>query len=378
MSDDEAEPSAEAERSAGNAALKEGRHEDAVGHYTAAIALEPEDAKLYSNRSAAYAKLEDHKAALQDAQKCISLDPKFVKGYSRKAYALFATGLFTESIQVCDQGLELEPGNESLKSTKETALARREAWGAHAATAPATLESEVPSWLMSLIAPLRMMLFFFNITAVKQDWAAWSTATKQSSFDYEIASQLALAVFAASCVPDILAKNWRHLMQGHSAHYLALSALLYFGADPIQPPIHIGLIGLVNIPDFLSKDIASMLTGSSYGAAVTAFARKPIWGRLIAAYEVGLGVTFLVLAAKGLFNAGPLFHILYWQWIRIRCMLGQTTKQCFLSIDRVVGPVFSAVPGLSQLYGLLKSLLGYMTRLPEPGEQASVPKCTIM
>ena len=297
MSDDEAEPSAEAERSAGNAALKEGRHEDAVGHYTAAIALEPEDAKLYSNRSAAYAKLEDHKAALQDAQKCISLDPKFVKGYSRKAYALFATGLFTESIQVCDQGLELEPGNESLKSTKETALARREAWGAHAATAPATLESEVPSWLMSLIAPLRMMLFFFNITA----------ATKQSSFDYEIASQLALAVFAASCVPDILAKNWRHLMQGHSAHYLALSALLYFGADPIQPPIHIGLIGLVNIPDFLSKDIASMLTGSSYGASVTAFARKPIWGRLIAAYEVGLGVTFLVLAAKGLW---PLFHIL--------------------------------------------------------------------
>ena len=106
----------------------------------------------------------------------------------------------------------------------------------------------------------RMMLFFFNITAVKQDWAAWSTATKQSSFDYEIASQLALAVFAASCVPDILAKNWRHLMQGHSAHYLALSALLYFGADPIQPPIHIGLIGLVNIPDFLSKDIASMLS----------------------------------------------------------------------------------------------------------------------
>ena len=101
MSDDEAEPSAEAERSAGNAALKEGRHEDAVGHYSAAIELEPEDAKLYSNRSAAHAKLEDHKAALQDAQKCISLDPKFVKGYSRKAYALFATGLFTESIQVC-------------------------------------------------------------------------------------------------------------------------------------------------------------------------------------------------------------------------------------------------------------------------------------
>ena len=144
MSDDEAEPSAEAERSAGNAALKEGRHEDAVGHYTAAIALEPEDAKLYSNRSAAYAKLEDHKAALQDAQKCISLDPKFVKGYSRKAYALFATGLFTESIQVCDQGLELEPGNESLKSTKETALARREAWGAHAATAPVSFSTVWP------------------------------------------------------------------------------------------------------------------------------------------------------------------------------------------------------------------------------------------
>jgi tetratricopeptide (TPR) repeat protein len=60
----------------------------AIQHYSAAIEIDPENIVLYSNRSAAYLANSDKSNALYDAQKCIDLDPKFVKGYTRYAAAL--------------------------------------------------------------------------------------------------------------------------------------------------------------------------------------------------------------------------------------------------------------------------------------------------
>ena len=33
------------------------------------------------------------------------------------------------------------------------------------------------------------------------------------------------------------------------------------------------------------------------------------------------------------------FTVFYWQWVRIRCMLGTTTKESFAAIDRFISPV---------------------------------------
>ena len=64
--------------------------------------------QLYSNRSAAYAALKRFSEALQDANECLSLQPKFVKGYSRRALALFnlkrldeANRAYTKGIYLC-------------------------------------------------------------------------------------------------------------------------------------------------------------------------------------------------------------------------------------------------------------------------------------
>lgn len=45
--------------------------------------------QVYSNRAACYTKLGALPEGLKDANKCIELDPMFVKGYSRKGAIQF-------------------------------------------------------------------------------------------------------------------------------------------------------------------------------------------------------------------------------------------------------------------------------------------------
>ena len=70
---------------------------------------------FYSNRSAAYANLNKFDLALKDAETALRLDPKFVRGYSRKGLALYKLGKVEKACDAYREGLKLEPGNESLQ-----------------------------------------------------------------------------------------------------------------------------------------------------------------------------------------------------------------------------------------------------------------------
>ncbi|KAF2368688.1 Tetratricopeptide-like helical domain [Trinorchestia longiramus] len=61
------------------AACQAGDFDTAVALYTEAIALEPQNHILYSNRSAAHIKLQQFQKALQDATKARDLNPKWPK-----------------------------------------------------------------------------------------------------------------------------------------------------------------------------------------------------------------------------------------------------------------------------------------------------------
>lgn len=87
----------------------------AVTKYTAAIGLDPTQAALYSNRSAAYAGLGDWENAAADGKKCIEVDASFLKGYHRAGSALRSLGRLEEAKKIAEKGLVHHPGNEDLK-----------------------------------------------------------------------------------------------------------------------------------------------------------------------------------------------------------------------------------------------------------------------
>lgn len=62
---------------------QEGKYEDAVEHYTAAIRLAPENPILYSNRALALWKLERFASAEVDCSTALNVDPKSVKALYR-------------------------------------------------------------------------------------------------------------------------------------------------------------------------------------------------------------------------------------------------------------------------------------------------------
>lgn len=105
----------------GNAAFSAGDYEGAIKYFTEAIAIDAQNHVLYSNRSAAEAKLENYKEALDDAKKCVELKPDWAKGYSRLGAAYHGLGEYPRAIEAYEQGLKVDPNSEQLKEALQEA-----------------------------------------------------------------------------------------------------------------------------------------------------------------------------------------------------------------------------------------------------------------
>ena len=70
---------AEQYKARGNKALQEGKYDEAVELYGEAIALDPTNHVYFSNRAAAFAKLNKYKESLTDANKTVELKPDWPK-----------------------------------------------------------------------------------------------------------------------------------------------------------------------------------------------------------------------------------------------------------------------------------------------------------
>jgi stress-induced-phosphoprotein 1 len=70
-----------AAKDAGNVYFKKGQKDEAIKMYSTAIAFQPENHLLYSNRSAALQSKGSWAEALSDAQKCVQICETFFKGW---------------------------------------------------------------------------------------------------------------------------------------------------------------------------------------------------------------------------------------------------------------------------------------------------------
>ncbi|KAL0732979.1 hypothetical protein Bca4012_009189 [Brassica carinata] len=102
------------EREKGDEFLKEKKFSEAIKQYTEAIKRNPEDPKAYSNRAACYNKLGAIADGLEDAEKCIGIDPKFSGGYIRKAEVEFYLKEFDNAMKTYVEGLKHDPSNQEL------------------------------------------------------------------------------------------------------------------------------------------------------------------------------------------------------------------------------------------------------------------------
>lgn len=73
------QPSVEELKTKGNECVKDDKFIEAVLHYTQAIKMDPNNYVLYSNRSFAFLKLDQHYLSLQDANETVRLQPQWAK-----------------------------------------------------------------------------------------------------------------------------------------------------------------------------------------------------------------------------------------------------------------------------------------------------------
>ena len=115
---------AEKAREEGNELFKAGKYPAAIEKYTDAMKRNPKSATPYSNRAACYQKLMEWQLALKDAETCVTMDPTYLKGWSRKAGIHLFLKEFHKSMDCYNKVLELDPNNADAKNNLEHVISK--------------------------------------------------------------------------------------------------------------------------------------------------------------------------------------------------------------------------------------------------------------
>eukprot|EP00388_Colpodella_angusta_P006393 GDKJ01018938.1.p1 GENE.GDKJ01018938.1~~GDKJ01018938.1.p1 ORF type:complete len:561 (-),score=167.20 GDKJ01018938.1:190-1872(-) len=111
----------------GNDAFKNQDFKLSIECFTKAIAADNTDHVLYSNRSGAYASALMFEKALDDANKCVRLNPNWAKGWSRKGFAEMNLRRFEDAESSYRRGLETEASNQACRDGLRQVMEARKA-----------------------------------------------------------------------------------------------------------------------------------------------------------------------------------------------------------------------------------------------------------
>ncbi|KAF0700163.1 Aste57867_9291 [Aphanomyces stellatus] len=109
-----AKTKAEGKKNEGNEFFKQKQYAKAVDKYSEAIALDPTNHVYYSNRSASYNGQSLFAEAAKDGEKCVELNPQFVKGYHRWALGLKGLKQYAKALEVLKVGQKIDFNNADM------------------------------------------------------------------------------------------------------------------------------------------------------------------------------------------------------------------------------------------------------------------------
>ena len=115
--------SAAASKASGNAAISRADWKGAIRHYTEAIAADPTDHTLFSNRSLCQLELRKTDEALSDALECVRLEPTFARGYVRCGEAFAAMIRDGKAIEAFEQAATVAGVGSAIHSSATASAA---------------------------------------------------------------------------------------------------------------------------------------------------------------------------------------------------------------------------------------------------------------
>jgi small glutamine-rich tetratricopeptide repeat-containing protein alpha len=131
------EAAAEVKKQEGNSAIASKDYKGAIAAYSEAIDLSPSGPNThiyYTNRAAAHCYLKNYEASTKDCAKAISLDPLYVKAYSRLGLSYFFMENYGEAVTAYQKAVDLEPETKSLKDSLRQAKQKLDAKSAVASS----------------------------------------------------------------------------------------------------------------------------------------------------------------------------------------------------------------------------------------------------
>ncbi|KAG6537202.1 RNA polymerase II-associated protein 3-like [Zingiber officinale] len=111
---DQVPPDASSEKELGNECFKQKKFSEAIDCYSRSIALSPTSV-AFANRAMAYLKLKRYEEAESDCTEALNLDDRYVKAYSRRATARKELGKLKAALEDADFAVRLEPNNNEVR-----------------------------------------------------------------------------------------------------------------------------------------------------------------------------------------------------------------------------------------------------------------------
>jgi len=105
---------AEQLKTEGSTYFQAGEYLKAVGSFTKAMKLAPENETLYSNRAAALCLINKFTKAQVDGEKCVELKPDWAKGHYRLGCAFLGQSKGAEAVASLERALELDSSMEDI------------------------------------------------------------------------------------------------------------------------------------------------------------------------------------------------------------------------------------------------------------------------